>query len=598
MRISRRQFLGSAVAGATATSIVGCDRAFKQRLRNSAPSVVLVTLDTTRFDRMGFNGYGRATTPFLDAMAQQGVNFSRVYSQAGITTPSIASLMTARDPRSIGIRTLFDVVPKEVETLAQSLKASGYQTIGATSVPFLGPRTQIDKGFDAFNCPEPSQVKRPGDKTLDRLLNLLKRIDEARPFFCWMHLYDPHIPYVAPRSYTELFPPHAGQWEMAARVEAHLVGKDDPLDGEVILTQGPPFARVGDEEINELNAQYDGQIAFADLIVENLMAFLSRRRIFDNQRDLFVLTSDHGELMGEHGWLSAHIDAFDEINHVPMFMSGAGLPSDRKIEALAANLDVSPTIQSILTEHGVELSEGVGDGKSLLDALDGRKTVRTSVISDIPDYVIGKAIRDGRHRLLIREEASQSPLDVHEGYSPSGLLEFQGEVTDSIEFTWPETTVADENARVRFTLVKVKHGASWTVMEETLPYSASTLCVEPQFMKGESMWNWHASYDHFTWSVALESLDGDVYFTSDEISFRLVPTENFQELFDLETDPGETNNLIRDPEYDTVRHRLKELLAPSFEVSRHIQSETTMTEEEREALESIGYVNLSPRKED
>ena len=278
------------------------------------PDIVLVTLDTTRADRLGCYGYEKGDTPVLDALCNSGRRYARAYSPIPLTIPSHAAMFTGIQPARLGIRDNGDgKLDEEDLTLAEILKAEGYQTAAAVTA-FVTTRTWgFDQGFDAFfdtierrKKDSVWQAERRGGEALDELLQWAEERDPTVPSFSWLHLYDPHFPYAPPDEYWE-------DW------------KERP---------------------------YDGELAYVDDLMERLTAE------FDPAKTLFVVVADHGEGLGDHQELTHGLYVYDSTQHIPFFISGPGV--DKEVVKDPVELvDLLPTVLSILE---IEPPEGI-DGQ-------------------------------------------------------------------------------------------------------------------------------------------------------------------------------------------------------------------------------------------
>jgi arylsulfatase A-like enzyme len=236
-------------------------------LRGSAPphpNIVLITLDTTRADRMGFLGSDRGLTPNLDALARQAVTFSRAYAQVSLTSPSHAAILSGTYPQFNHVNYIGDPLGKSVPFLPDILHRNGYHTAAFVGALALEPKRLapgFERGFDTYDAgfhrrgPREDRyhsLERRGEEVVSRALAWLSK-QSARPFFLWVHLYDPHDPYSPPEPYKSRY-------------------------------QAEP---------------YDGEIAYTDSAVAKLLAGLRTRRLFDSA--LIAVMADHGEAFGEHG---------------------------------------------------------------------------------------------------------------------------------------------------------------------------------------------------------------------------------------------------------------------------------------------------------
>ena len=222
-------------------------------------NLVIVTLDTTRADRIGCYGAKDVATPRLDALAARGARFDNAVTVAPLTLPAHCSLFTGLLPGAHGVRDNggFKLAP-EHETLAEALKAKGFATGGFVSAFVLDHRWGIAQGFDTFfddfglaqqGKTQFEEIQRPGNETVDRALAWIRQVKDKR-FFAWVHLYDPHAPYDPPEPFRSRYP-------------------------------GRP---------------YDGEIAWTDSLVGRLVDALDQEKL--SGRTAIVVIADHGESLG------------------------------------------------------------------------------------------------------------------------------------------------------------------------------------------------------------------------------------------------------------------------------------------------------------
>jgi arylsulfatase A-like enzyme/Flp pilus assembly protein TadD len=248
---------------------------------NRPPNIILITLDTTRADRMGFLGSRRGLTPNLDALARQSVVFTRAYAQVPLTTPSHAALLTGTYPQFNHVEVLRDPLRPDAPYVPDVLRQHGYRTAAFVGSMILDPTSGapgFDRGFDVydagFHLPLSGEdryhsVERRAEEVARRAVGWLARQDQG-PLFAWIHFYDPHDPY------------------------------DPPLRFKVRYQASP----------------YDGEIAYMDSVVGTLTEALKRLGLFENS--LIVVAADHGEAFGEHGEKRHGLLLYDETIHVPL----------------------------------------------------------------------------------------------------------------------------------------------------------------------------------------------------------------------------------------------------------------------------------------
>lgn len=294
-------------------------------------NVLLVTIDTLRADRLGSYGYAAARTPQLDRVAREGVRCSDAISAAPITAPSHSSILTGLLPPAHGVRDNGTyALPPEVKTLAERLAESGFATHAIVSAIVLARRYGLDQGFESYDDdlwsedePKLFMIRdRPARRTADRFLDWLTEHDRkepARPFFAWVHFFDPHQPY-------------------------------QPEAIDRALTATP----------------YDAEIAGVDRALGRILDRLRESGELD--RTLLVITADHGESLGEHGEKTHAIFVYDATVKVPLLLRLPRLlPAGRVYEGPLRSIDLVPTVLAALGLPGGEETQG----RNLLPALRG-----------------------------------------------------------------------------------------------------------------------------------------------------------------------------------------------------------------------------------
>lgn len=271
--------------------------------------VILITMDTTRADRMGFLGSKRGLTPHLDALARQSAIFTRAYAQAPVTTASHATILSGTYPQYHKVNDAGVPLAKDVPFAPAIFRARGYQTAAFVGAVILDPRAGgapgFDRGFDTYDAgfrergPGESRyatLERRGDQVVAHALAWLSK-HQTRPFFLWVHLYDPHAPYDPPEPYRSRF-------------------SSDP---------------------------YDGEIAYADSAVGTLLDGLRAAHVYDNAT--IAVMADHGEAFGEHGELGHGVFLYAPTIHVPLLLKLAGgIDGGKRVETRVSLVDVLPTL--------------------------------------------------------------------------------------------------------------------------------------------------------------------------------------------------------------------------------------------------------------
>ena len=294
------------VPGSVLTIVLGLGCAPDPVGPPDGPAVLLVTLDTTRADRIGAYGYALADTQTLDGLAAEGTRFARAYASTPLTIPSHATLFTGQPPPSHGVRDNGDfVLGPEAVTLAERFSAAGWETAAFTAAFPTRRRWGLDQGFDTYHDPLerlPTRLDWRDERTANEVIDdalawLEQRSDPSLPAFVWVHLFDPHWPYQPPE-------PYATQYA------------------------GRP---------------YDGEIAYADAQLGRLVEAWDAA--FD--RSVVAVTADHGEGLGDGGELTHGFLLHDGTMRVPLILRGEGVTAGLVIEDPVGHVDVAPTLLTI-----------------------------------------------------------------------------------------------------------------------------------------------------------------------------------------------------------------------------------------------------------
>lgn len=359
-----------ALVAATASALACAPRVRGPR------NILLVTIDTLRSDRIGVYGNPRVLTPALDGLAARGVLFSEARCQIPSTLPSHASILTGRYPPSHAVHDngVYFLAPEET-TLAEVLSAAGFETAGFVGAFVLDRRFGIDQGFETFGDRMEDPLRRGAAPALGDSVDPVARwwvgswfgpyqrrgeavVREAaawlrareasqpgRPFFLWVHLFDPHEPYDAP-------PPIGTMYDE---------GYDGPMDGtgdafEAARRAGTISAR----DIEHMRARYDGEVTYADRALGALLDTLATLGL--DATTLVAVTADHGEGMGEHGYYFEHGSRlWETILAVPLVVAGPGIPRGRVVPGRVRSVDLLP---SLVAAVGVPAPGGV-DGAAI-----------------------------------------------------------------------------------------------------------------------------------------------------------------------------------------------------------------------------------------
>ncbi len=318
-------------------------------------AIVLVTIDTLRADRLGAYGYTRPTSPFLDRLAREGAVFEQAFASAAHTSPAHASLFTGLHPSQHGVRSNGQGFPDRAEggypTLAETLAGAGYDTAAVSAVNFLRP---ITRGFRVQDFGGSARGYRTAEGTVDRAVAYLAESRPRERFFLWLHLYDPHLPHRAPEDLTREF------------AFATPQAVEDWAQGVLAKRPGVQGVYPSSAALATRHGNYDAEVRFADREIERLFEALRRAGLLDDT--LFIVTADHGEGLGDHGYDGHGPLLYDEVLHVPLVLWRGGRYAGLRLDSLWRHVDLLPTLAE-WTGARLQMGSFTLQGRSLLPAL-------------------------------------------------------------------------------------------------------------------------------------------------------------------------------------------------------------------------------------
>ena len=300
-----------------------------QSAPSGPPNILLVTIDTLRADRVGAYGHAGARTPAMDRLAREGVLVSDAVVHVPQTRPSHASIFTGRLPYEHGLRDNASPPLKPgTPTLASMLKARRYETAAFIAAYPVSRSSGLYQGFDIYDDPfeggaratsRNAAMERRAARVVDSALGWLQK-PRRTPFFAWLHFFDPHAPYEPP---------------------ANFVNKANP---------------------------YDGEVAYADAQLARVLTWLDQTGL--RRQTLVVVTSDHGEGLGDHGEEEHLFFVYDSTLRVPLLLSWPGrLPQGVRVTGQFRSVDLLPTILELA---GVPASPSSGLSHAAQLRSDGR----------------------------------------------------------------------------------------------------------------------------------------------------------------------------------------------------------------------------------
>ena len=386
--------------------LAACSEAPPQREQIGRPDIILISIDSLRQDHVGCYGYARDTTPTIDRLAREGACFVNAVSTTSWTLPAHAALFTGLYDSSHGVVNIDSQLADEHVTLAEVLRAAGYQTCGFFGGPFLHPTFGLDRGFASYlNCmttvsdDSPDDVFRSypahaashsditGPRTLERFGAWLDAADE-RPMFVFLHLWDVHYDYIPPQHYVDMFDP-----DYRGSINAEHFNHNDSIRPD-----------MEKRDLQHVIALYDGEIRFTDDMVRQFLARLRDAGRLDQA--LIVVLSDHGEEFFEHGGKGHQRTLFDEVVRVPLiFWWPARIDTSRLVTDQVSLIDVMPTLLSLA---GIPLPVEV-QGRDLSPLMDGSSLPGEPALLEL--LVFGqqaRALRTNSYKLLVDDLRKQT----------------------------------------------------------------------------------------------------------------------------------------------------------------------------------------------
>jgi arylsulfatase A-like enzyme len=304
----------------------------------------LIVADTARADRFSCDGYARPTTPRIDALGREGAVYLQARTPAPWTLPAHASLFTGLEPRDHGADSGHLRLDDDLPVLAQRLRDAGYRTQAYVANPWVGKEYGFDRGFDTFDEVWRSIHGTEGEMGAGLIVQKIARwLDwragnadaRARPFFLFVNFFEPHLPYNPPGEEGARFLPAGAD---PARVE-RLRRFKNPDEVKAILG----LLALDDADRAVLSGLYDGEIAYVDRRVGEIVDGLASRGLLDDT--VVAVTSDHGEMLGEHGLYDHKLGLYEPVLRIPLVLRfPRRVPAGQRIAAPVMLQDVDPTL--------------------------------------------------------------------------------------------------------------------------------------------------------------------------------------------------------------------------------------------------------------
>jgi arylsulfatase A-like enzyme/Flp pilus assembly protein TadD len=333
------------------------------KMKEKNLNILLITIDTIRPDRLSCYSPKHLKTPSIDALAAKGALFDRAMAHNPLTLPSHVNILLGTTPLYHGVhQNSKSIVAEDFLTLAEYLKNKEYSTAAFIGAFPLDSRFGLTQGFDVYDDSLPSESavefaypEKKAEKVVEAALEWIEKQDNE--WFAWVHIWEPHVPYIPPEPFLSQF-------------------KDDP---------------------------YSGEVAYVDSELGKMFDYLEKNHMMENTS--IILTGDHGESMGEHGELTHGYFAYNSTLWVPLIIAGPGVEPSR-IHEYVAHIDIFPTVCDIL---GIEEPSSL-QGVSLVPLMKGKKIKKRAIYFESLDPYFNRGWAPVRGFVEERKKFVDSPL--------------------------------------------------------------------------------------------------------------------------------------------------------------------------------------------
>ncbi len=353
-------------------------------------NIVLIALDTQRADHLGCYGYPKRTSPFIDSIARRGVVFERCYAPNIPTHPSFTTMLTGKEAITHAIINIGGGVPiaDGVRLLPEILREHGYATAAVDSMG-----RHFSRGFDEYLTYEwdrskPTVLPKAETVSAKALPVIARLIQQPKPFFLFLHYWDPHTPYLPPPPYDRKFYPKDRN-----PYDPNNHSMDEAWAWDVFrwyLHEWVP----GVTDAEYVISLYDGETAYLDRHLRPIFQALAPVQA----ETLVILTADHGEILDEQLGYFDHHGLYEGNLHVPLIFYWPGtMPAGKRVPGFVQNLDLAPTLLDLAGIPDRDAMEGL----SLLPTVFGvRDANYDTLYYSEATWEVKRAIRSGRWKLI------------------------------------------------------------------------------------------------------------------------------------------------------------------------------------------------------
>ena len=383
----------------------------------AGPNMIFICLDAARADHCSCYGYPKPTTPEIGRIAEDGALFERHFSNSYKTELSLPQMFTGRY-FSYMVHHYFPVAywksndhPRqddETELFTSILRTGGWHNTVVSAHLIITPQSRLGATFHDIVRPRKRHVSGfpypTADLVVDEILKLFRKSDKKKVFI-YVHMMDPHLPY-SEKINSKIFEPPATRPPREGAFGLFGLPTYPPdvikLTGNE-LADGKYIGYMKKNELEHLRALYDADLSLADRELGRLYRKLKEAGFFDN--GVMIITSDHGEELGEAGLYGHSNTGADRVHHVPLVMVGKGVPRNKRVKALTSHVDLAPTIVDILDADIP--GDIVMDGYSLTPLLNGGQPEREPVFYCAPNMI---GVRDGEWAWIRYSEWGEEKL--------------------------------------------------------------------------------------------------------------------------------------------------------------------------------------------
>ena len=327
-----------------------------------ADSVLLISVDTLRSDKVGAYGEKEVYTPWIDKLVKLGVQFDTTLTTVPRTNPSFASMFTSKMPSGNKVRSLKDTFEPFNNSIAEIFENNGYYTAAVTSNPLMGVKSGFAQGFEYYyNNPAEFDVMNVSSDISKKTVEMLDKLKD-REFFLWVHFSDPHYPYKPPYPYDIIYQQNHEKSDASLKIYDELE-KQGQIKDQLYF-----FNKLTKNENEHLKYLYHGTVTYTDKEIGKIITKLHELDIFEDVIIIFI--SDHGESLGEHDYYYEHGDfTYNSTVKIPLILKSSNFKKGTLIQNNQISvLDILPTISEMC---GLKL-DGFHDfdGLSLVQLID------------------------------------------------------------------------------------------------------------------------------------------------------------------------------------------------------------------------------------